>query len=376
MYKDRVFYFRIKDLIVSAYRGISMRYVRERREIRNKINNCFSSLELPGKFREEKPSWLKLFEGMANERMGNIKHIEKLLCGFAEEPLTLIKTATTQKDFSAPIVVCTQRNNIVYLREFLPYYRKIGVRHFVFIDNNSNDESLDYLQKQDDVTLFSAPYAFNGVKKAGWKLQALSYVGLNHWYLWLDSDEFLVYQGMEDINLGTYIKVLESKNILNVGGFMLDMYPEYQFFDMEKSVDAFYKDYRFFDPDSEHYKMIDGGLFGGMRGRCLGLYNLRLDKTPLIFCCDHNIPCGNHSTSPRRRHLEENYGCVLKHYKFLPNEKEKYQAIARPDSGYAATGSLKKYMDLSNVKIKDTRSVEFIDSKSLAAFPYVRDFMQ
>lgn len=374
MIKERVLYFKLKNCLISLYRSVGVKYIRDRFYMVNEIRRVFSTLNMPGKFSEEKSQWQRLFEGMAKDVMGSRKHIVKLLHGFAKEPLTLVKKASTINDFSAPIVVCTQKNNIVYLREFIPYYRKLGVKHFVFIDNNSTDESINFLKKQTDVTLFAAPYSFNGIKKAGWKLQALSFVGLNHWFLWLDSDEFLVYRGMEEINLCEYIKRMNEKKIINVGGFMLDMYPEYQLFNNEMSVDDFYKDYKFFDPDSEHYRLVSGGLFGGMRGRCLGLYNLRLDKTPLVYCCENNIPSGNHTTSPRRKHLEDNYGCVLKHYKFLPNEKEKYRAIAKSDSGYASTESLKKYLDLTNVKIKDSKSVKYVDSNSISVFPFVKDF--
>lgn len=348
--------------------------IKERHLLLKRIEDSFQNLDLPGSFSTEKEEWRKMFVDMSN-CIPPLKSLDNLLQGFAIERIELIKEAVTKDVFNAPVVICTQKDNYVYLKEFLPYYRSLGVKHFVFIDNNSTDMSFDYLKAQDDVTLFSAPYAFQGTKKAGWKLQALSYIGLNHWYLWLDSDEFITYPRMEEIKLPEYIKRLESKKIFNVGGFMLDMYPEYNLFDSTKSNENFYSDYRYFDPDNNYYIVKNGRLFGGMRKRCLGV-NLRLDKTPLIYCKSGNIPRGNHATFPITEHPEENFGCILKHYKFLPSDKEKYKMIAKGDSGYLSVKSLQKYLDLDSISIKNKDSKEFQDSKSLSFFPYIKDLVE
>lgn len=345
---------------------------RERHCFLKRMTNSFDCLDLGGEFSKDKDEWKQMFVDMCNSKPP-IVNFEKLFEGFVFERIKLIKEAVTKNNFDAPIVICTQKDNYVYLIKFLPYYRNLGVKHFVFIDNNSSDGSFDYLKAQDDVTLFSAPYAFNGTKKAGWKLQALSYIGLNHWYLWLDSDEFIVYPRMEEMKLHDYIQKLESKKIVNVRGFMLDMYPEYKLFDSAKSKDSFYSDYIYFDPDSNFYRMKNGKLSGGVRRRCLGI-NLRLDKTPLIYCKAGNIPRGNHSTYPAIKQPEENFGCVLKHYKFLPSEREKYKLIAKADSGYSSVGSLQKYMDLDGISIKNRDSKVFLDSTALSLFPYVKDY--
>lgn len=351
--------------------------LRERLSFKKRISNTIENLSYNPVFDKEKHHWQRLFFDMLwDSRRHTLSHINTLFTGFGLEKLILVKEAETKTDVSAPTVICTQKNNYVYLKEFLPYYRKLGVKHFIFIDNDSHDESFHYLEEQKDVTLYKAPYKFIGTKKAGWKLQALARNGLNKWYLWLDSDEFIAYPEMENYSLERYIKVLSKKNITNVGGFMLDMYPEYNIFDESKNPVRFYEDYIYFDPDSKYYKFVNDSLRGGMRGRTLNLYNLKLDKTPLIFCTPYNIPNGNHSTFPVRKNLRDNYGCVLKHYKFLSSDKEKYQAIAKSDSGYSSTESLKRYLDLKNVRIKDSNSVKFVDSNSLSVFPYIKDFLK
>ena len=351
---------------------------KRRKTFFEKMILTFESLDLPGNFSKEKDDWKKMFVDMYNfkSKSPSISYLENLFEGFAVEKLELIKESVNKDDYNAPIVVCTQKDNYIYLRKFLPYYRELGVKHFIFIDNNSSDESFHFLEGQDDVTLFKAPYPFKGMKKVGWKLQALSYVGLNHWCLWLDADEFLVYPEMEDIKLDKYVKILEKKGIQNVSGFMLDMYPSYKIFDETESSENFYEEYVYFDGDSDYYKLINGMLRGGMRGRCLNLYNLRLDKTPIIFYTKGNFPDGNHTTFPLRKDPINDFGCVLKHYKFLSSDKRKYQDFAKKDSGYWKADIQERYLDLTNMSVKSDDSLLYTDSTSIRVFPFIKDFIK
>ena len=351
---------------------------KRRKTFFEKMILTFESLDLPGNFSKEKDDWKKMFVDMYNfkSKSPSISYLENLFEGFAVEKLELIKESVNKDDYNAPIVVCTQKDNYIYLRKFLPYYRELGVKHFIFIDNNSSDESFHFLEGQDDVTLFKAPYPFKGMKKVGWKLQALSYVGLNHWCLWLDADEFLVYPEMENVKLDKYVKILEKKGIQNVSGFMLDMYPSYKIFDETESSENFYEEYVYFDGDSDYYKLINGMLRGGMRGRCLNLYNLRLDKTPIIFYTKGNFPDGNHTTFPLRKDPINDFGCVLKHYKFLSSDKRKYQDFAKKDSGYWKADIQERYLDLTNMSVKSDDSLLYTDSTSIRVFPFIKDFIK
>lgn len=44
------------------------------------------------------------------------------------------------------LLFCTQRNEAVRLPLFLKYYRDMGVNHFFFVDNDSDDGSTGYLE--------------------------------------------------------------------------------------------------------------------------------------------------------------------------------------------------------------------------------------
>ena len=48
----------------------------------------------------------------------------------------------------------TIRNEFDRLDEFLEHYRTLGVRHFLVVDNGSDDGSTELLQAQPDVSLW------------------------------------------------------------------------------------------------------------------------------------------------------------------------------------------------------------------------------
>ena len=370
---------KIKHFIKRSYGSFNPREVKLRKTLRNDIKFYFAqgyNKDFRSKFFDaQRKTWEHLFVSMLNYETGvELGYLNTLFKGFALEPLSLIKGDLCFIPDS-PIVICTVKNNKRYIEQFLPYYRNVGIRKFVFIDNNSTDDTVDYLAKQDDVILFSAPYSFNGIKKAGWKLQALAYVGLNRWCLWLDSDEFIAYPHMEEVKIDEYTNYLFGKGIRNVGGFMLDMYPKGALFAEGTGNSSFLDTHLYFDRYNSTYKTKVDRLFGGMRARILDVY-VRLDKTPLIYCDEHNIPNGNHSTFPYRKGLIKNYGCVLKHYKFLSSDIEQYKERAsNPNSGYASYEAQKKYLSLIGVSAYGELSERYDNSSSLKSLKIVRDFL-
>ena len=93
------------------------------------------------------------------------------------------------------ILACsTMRNEMVRLPHFLDYHRKLGVNHFLIVENDSDDGTRDYLAKQLDVSLWTTPASYKlsrfGVDWLTW-LQCKYAHG--HWCLTVDADEILIY---------------------------------------------------------------------------------------------------------------------------------------------------------------------------------------
>ncbi len=121
----------------------------------------------------------------------------------------------------------TLRNEAVRLPYFLNYYREMGINHFLIVDNDSTDGSLDYLVQQPDVSVWSTNASYKrsrfGVDWLNW-LQ-MKY-GHDHWTLVVDPDEFLVYPFCDTRPLRALTDWLDASSIKSFSAMLLDMYPK------------------------------------------------------------------------------------------------------------------------------------------------------
>jgi len=121
----------------------------------------------------------------------------------------------------------TLRNEAVRLPYFLNYYREMGINHFLIVDNDSDDGSLDYLADQPDVSVWSTAASYKrsrfGVDWLNW-LQ-MKY-GHGHWTLVVDPDEFFVYPFCDTRPLRALTDWLDASSIKSFSAMLLDMYPK------------------------------------------------------------------------------------------------------------------------------------------------------
>lgn len=186
----------------------------------------------------------------------------------------------------------TVRNEIIRLPYFLEYYRKLGVQHFLMVDNDSYDGTPDYLAAQPDVSLWHTAHSYKlsrfGVDWLTW-LQ-IKY-GHGHWCLTVDADEILVYPHCDTRSLAQLTGWLDQAGIQSFGAMMLDMYPK-------GALDA--RTYQtaqnpfellcWFDGDNYHSQMQEElqnlWIQGGVRERVFFADNPAraptLNKTPLV----------------------------------------------------------------------------------------------
>lgn len=123
-------------------------------------------------------------------------------------------------EIRATVVV---RNEIVRLPRVLEHYRRLGVDRFLVVDNNSTDGSLDFLLAQPDVHVFDAPGRF-ATEKATWRDCLLNEHCQGIWTVNVDADEFLVYPGMEDLDLREFCRFLDSEHSRGLYAPLVDMY--------------------------------------------------------------------------------------------------------------------------------------------------------
>lgn len=141
--------------------------------------------------------------------------------------LTAVVDRTAQIPKDAILAFSTVRNEIIRLPYFLDYYRQKGIQHFLFVDNNSDDGTCEYLAAQPDVSLWETSHSYKlsrfGVDWLTW-LQ-IKY-GHDHWCLTVDADEVFVYPHCDTRSLTQLTDWLDQTGTRSFGAMMLDMYPK------------------------------------------------------------------------------------------------------------------------------------------------------
>jgi len=125
------------------------------------------------------------------------------------------------------LLFSTQRNEKIRLPYFLSYYRDMGINHFLIVDNDSDDGSLEYLADQPDVSVW---HTRKGYKQSRFGVDWLNWLqlryGHDHWCLTVDPDEFLIYPFCDTRPLRALTDWLDASSIKSFSSMLLDMYPK------------------------------------------------------------------------------------------------------------------------------------------------------
>lgn len=120
----------------------------------------------------------------------------------------------------------TLRNEAARLPFFLDYYRKLGVAHFLIVDNDSDDGGAEYLAQQPDVSLWHSADSYKSARFGmDWINQLLRRHGHGHWCLTVDPDEFLIYPHHDSRPLPALTDWLDASEITSFSAMLLDIYP-------------------------------------------------------------------------------------------------------------------------------------------------------
>ncbi len=127
----------------------------------------------------------------------------------------------------AILCFATMRNEAERLGHFLDHHRRLGVDHFLIVENDSTDGTRAHLAAQPDVSLWTTAQSY---KRARFGMDWLTWLmmrhGHGHWCLTLDADECLVYPYHETRPLPALCDWLDRQGRASFGALMLDMYPK------------------------------------------------------------------------------------------------------------------------------------------------------
>ena len=269
------------------------------------------------------------------------------------------KRLTSVQDHTAVIrpgmVLCLGaiRNEAARLPHFLDHHRRLGVGHFLFVDNASDDGSPDLLARQADVSVWSTPDSYKASRFGlDWMNWLLRRYGAGHWCLTLDADELLIYPQWQDRNLTDLTRWLDAHQAQAMACMMLELYPKGP---LSQAVHLAGQDpvktLPWFDGHGYDRTRVNRfghvSIRGGVRRRVFFAdrpdHAPHLHKTPLVrWKSSYAYLSSTHIALPR--HLNGGFDRpdlptgVLLHTKFLPNildkskeEKQRGQHFTHPD---------------------------------------------
>ena len=125
------------------------------------------------------------------------------------------------------LLFATMRNEDQRLPHFLNHYRRLGVAHFLIVDNDSTDGTAALLAGQPDVSLW---FTRQGYKQSRFGMDWMNWLllrhGHGHWTLTVDADELLIYPYWETRPLPALTGWLQDRGLPAMGALMLDLYPQ------------------------------------------------------------------------------------------------------------------------------------------------------
>ncbi len=240
------------------------------------------------------------------------------------------------------VVVCLVRNGGEHTPSFLTHYRGLGVRHFFFVDNGSDDGSRALLQAQPDATVYTSSLPHKHYENELRRLIIERHCQ-NRWCLNVDIDELFDYPGSEQLPLGGLLGYLTTQGAIAMVAYLLDMFAPETVFGQAQALDlkSAYPCYDLSDVHKTGYfadevvnfcdanelkEAAIGCYFGGIRSRLFGSgarSKFLLTKHPLIFLDGVLRPVVHPHYSNRAR-VADVTG-ALYHYKLTPGFKAKVE---------------------------------------------------
>lgn len=230
------------------------------------------------------------------------------------------------------IVVCVVRDGELYLKSFIDHYRTLGVKHIVFLDNNSTDNTVEVAGSYENVTVLQTKLPFKKYEPV-MRSYLINRFAKGRWCLCADIDELFSYPHSDKLNLKSLLLYLNYNRFTAVVAQMLDLFeqgtiltrvnnPEdslkeiYRYYDISKIRKEDYFAFNF--GDTNELSNPDIKLFlGGIRQQIFGLDGIYLTKHPLIFK-DNKIQPMRTEHTLRHSYVADFTG-VLLHYRFLGN---------------------------------------------------------
>lgn len=270
------------------------------------------------------------------------------------------------------IVVCLVRNGELYMKSFSEHYFSLGVKHIIFLDNNSTDETVSLARDYENVTVLRTKLPFKKYEHL-MRQYLIARFARGRWCLYADIDELFDYPFSDVVSLSSLIKYLSTKSYTAVVTQVLDMFSDKPVLSRKSTIGDSLKDlYRFYDISDirkKDYRIAQNIVsnseikiyFGGIRKTLFGVNDIMLTNHRMLFIDDEIIPMPDSSHSLLNARIAD-FSCVLLHYKFLSNFYEYTADAVRGEYHYNGSAEYKQYFKIlkknPNLHIKQETSRE------------------
>jgi len=274
------------------------------------------------------------------------------------------------------IVLCLVRDSELYINSFIKHYFSLGVKHIVFLDNNSTDQTVAIAQQYKNVTILRTKLPFKRYKMAMRHYLISRFAQINRWVLYVDVDELFDYPYSDVINLSSLLRYLTEKSYSSVVAHMLDMFSDKPLKMLNNRVEDILKQtHRYYDVSNivrmKYYfprnKLPSDRIkiyFGGIRKTLFSPHDntpFLLTKHPLFFSDGKIEPLFVDEHDVRGACIADFTG-VLFHYKFLRDFGERTLRAVREENYCRNSVEYKKYLKVlrqnPDLNIKQTDSEE------------------
>jgi hypothetical protein len=125
------------------------------------------------------------------------------------------------------LLVCCVRNELVRMPAFVEHYRRLGVAHFLVVDNDSTDGLADWLARQPDCSCWQGAGSYKDANFGmDWCNLLLARHGVGKWCVTVDPDEFLVFPHCEERGLRGLARYLDGRGQPSLYAPLIDAYGE------------------------------------------------------------------------------------------------------------------------------------------------------
>ncbi len=242
------------------------------------------------------------------------------------------------------IVLCVVRNGELYIKSFIEHYLSLGVKHIVFLDNNSRDSTIAIARNYDQVTILQTKCLYRKYETL-MKFYLVKRFSKNKWSIFSDIDELFDYPYSNAISISSLLSYLNNNYYTAVVTQMLDLFSDQSLASLKSQKEDSIKDiYTYYDISNIHKERYPYGTasnedinwhWGGVRKTLFGSNNY-LTKAALVFF-DQKISLFANCHQVHNANIAD-FTCVLLHYPFLSSFYDKVKDAVKTNR-YAMSAS-------------------------------------